>query len=87
MTRDELIVDIERMGLPAAVTAATIALAEFQNDLPVDQTCLRCGQMFKVFGMPPDRLGRSSVAVGNRWRVACSPIGRIIIGLGILAVG
>jgi hypothetical protein len=65
MTRDELIVDIERMGLPAEVTAATIALAEFQNDLPVDQTCLRCGKMFTVFGMPPDRPDPSA------WAIVC----------------
>jgi hypothetical protein len=65
MTRDELIADIERMGLPADITAATIALAEFQNGLLVDQTCLRCGQMFKVFGMPPDRPDPSA------WAIVC----------------
>ena len=74
-TRNDIIGDVDRMGLPSDMAAATIALAEFQNGLSVDQVCLRCGKPFQVAGLP------RGVLDPHAWVIVCGCGEQVVRGL------
>ena len=63
--------DIERIvaTLPAEHRAGHVAILEYQNGLPVDETCRFCGALLTVEGDPP------YPAECCWWTVSC-PCGR-----------